>query len=122
MSALGNIVWILLGGFLVFLWYLLGGVVLCLTVVGIPFGIQCFKLSLLALVPFGRRVESTERFSGCLATVMNVIWLLVAGLEIALIHLVLAALFAITIVGLPFAKQHLKLVNLALMPFGRRVQ
>ncbi|MGQ9560222.1 MAG: YccF domain-containing protein [Candidatus Oleimicrobiaceae bacterium] len=122
MSALGNIVWILLGGFLVFLWYLLGGVVLCLTVVGIPFGIQCFKLSLLALVPFGRRVESTERFSGCLATVMNVIWLLVAGLEIALIHLMLAALFAITIVGLPFAKQHLKLVNLALMPFGRRVQ
>lgn len=122
MSALGNIAWILLGGFLVFLWYLLGGLLLCLTVVGIPFGIQCFKLSLLALVPFGRRVESTERFSGCLATVMNVIWLLVAGLEIALIHLVLAALFAITIVGLPFAKQHLKLVNLALMPFGRRVQ
>jgi len=122
MSLLGNILWIVLGGFLLFLWYLFGGLLLCLTVVGIPFGVQCFKLSVLALLPFGRRVVSTEKFSGCLATVMNVIWLLTAGLEIAILHLVLAALFAITIVGLPFAKQHLKLVNLALVPFGRRVE
>ncbi|MCR4440021.1 MAG: YccF domain-containing protein [bacterium] len=122
MSVLGNILWIVLGGFLLFLWYLLGGIVLCLTIIGIPFGVQCFKLSPLALLPFGRRVVSTERSTGCLATIMNVIWLLVAGLEIALLHLLLAALFAITIVGLPFAKQHLKLVNLALVPFGRRIE
>ncbi|MDZ7272046.1 MAG: YccF domain-containing protein [candidate division KSB1 bacterium] len=122
MSVLGNILWILLGGFLIFLLYLFGGLILCLTVIGIPFGVQCFKLSVLALVPFGRRVVSTERLTGCLATFMNVLWLLVAGLEIAVLHLVLAALLALTIIGLPFAKQHLKLANLALVPFGRRIE
>ncbi len=122
MGVLGNILWIVLGGFLVFLWYLLGGLILCLTIVGIPFGVQCFKLSVLALAPFGRSVVSTERFSGCLATLMNILWLLVAGVEIALLHMVLAALLALTIVGLPFAKQHLKLASLALVPFGRRVE
>ncbi len=122
MGVLGNILWIVLGGFLVFLWYLLGGLILCLTIVGIPFGVQCFKLSVLALAPFGRSVVSTERFSGWLATLMNILWLLVAGVEIALLHMVLAALLALTIVGLPFTKQHLKLASLALVPFGRRVE
>ncbi|MDZ7339552.1 MAG: YccF domain-containing protein [candidate division KSB1 bacterium] len=122
MSVLGNVLWVLLGGFLIFLLYLFGGLILCLTVIGIPFGVQCFKLSVLALVPFGRRVVSTERLTGCLATFMNVLWLLVAGLEIAVLHLVLAALLALTIIGLPFAKQHLKLANLALVPFGRRIE
>jgi uncharacterized membrane protein YccF (DUF307 family) len=121
MSLLGNVLWILLGGGLIFLEYLLAGLVLCLTIVGIPFGIQCFKLSLLALLPFGREVESVEHAGGCLSIVMNVLWILVGGIWIAVTHLVFALLCALTIIGLPFAKQHLKLASLSFMPFGRRV-
>jgi uncharacterized membrane protein YccF (DUF307 family) len=121
MSLLGNVLWVLLGGGLIFLEYLLAGLVLCVTIVGIPFGVQCFKLSLLALLPFGREVESVEHAGSCLSIVMNVLWILVGGIWIAVTHLVFALFCAITIIGLPFAKQHLKLASLSFMPFGRRV-
>ena len=119
MSLLGNVLWIVLGGGLICLEYLAAGLVLCVTIVGIPFGIQCFKLSLLALLPFGREVQPIERASGCLSIVMNILWILVGGIWIALTHLFFAVLCAITIIGIPFAKQHMKLASLALMPFGR---
>ena len=121
MTFLLNIIWFLLGGFVVFFAYLIGGLILCLTIIGIPFGIQCFKLSILGLAPFGKEIRDTEPPGGALAVIMNVIWILLPGLELALIHLFLALIFAITIIGLPFAKQHLKLTRLALMPFGFRV-
>ncbi len=121
MTLLLNILWFLLGGWVVFLAYLLGGVVLCLTIIGIPFGVQCFKLSILGLAPFGTEVRETEPPGGALAVIMNVIWIILPGLELALLHLLLAALFAITIIGLPFAAQHLKLTRLAILPFGFRV-
>ena len=122
MSFLLNIIWFLLGGFVVFLAYLLGGLILCLTIIGIPFGIQCFKLSILGLAPFGKEIQDTEPPGGALAVIMNIIWILLPGLELALIHLFLAAVFAITIIGLPFAAQHLKMTRLALLPFGFRVR
>jgi len=122
MSLLLNVLWFLLGGFVVFLAYLLGGVLLCLTIIGIPFGIQCFKLSILGLAPFGREIRETDPPGGALAVIMNIIWIILPGLELALTHLALAALFAITIVGLPFAVQHLKLTRLAILPFGFRVK
>jgi uncharacterized membrane protein YccF (DUF307 family) len=123
MSLLGNILWIILGGgIIIFLEYLIGGFVLCLTIIGIPFGLQCFKLAYLGLVPFGKQVRSGERATGCLATIMNVLWILIGGIAIALTHLLLAVLCAITIIGLPFAKQHMKLAALALMPFGREIR
>ncbi len=76
MSTLGNILWIFLGGGIVlFLEYLLGGLLLCVTIIGIPFGVQCIKLSMLALVPFGKRVEDTAAASGCLSVAMNVLWI-----------------------------------------------
>ena len=118
MNVIGNILWILLGGFIIALFYLLGSLLLFITIIGIPFGIQTLKLASLALVPFGREAVRAERSSGCLYVIMNVIWILVAGIEIAICHLVLALLFAITIVGLPFAKQHIKMTSLALTPFG----
>ena len=122
MSLVGNILWILLGGIIIFLEYLIGGFILCLTIVGIPFGLQCFKLAFLALVPFGKEVSQGEKATGCLATIMNVIWILIGGIEIVLTHLVFALLCAITIIGIPFAKQHMKLAALALMPFGMQIR
>jgi uncharacterized membrane protein YccF (DUF307 family) len=122
-SAVGNSLWIVLGGgIFLFFEYLLGGFLLCLTVVGIPFGVQCFKLAMPALLPFGRRVEGGPSSSGCLAVAMNVLWFLVGGLWIVITHLVFGLLCAVTIIGIPFAKQHGKLGSLALTPFGHTVR
>lgn len=122
MNVILNLLWFLLGGFLVSLAYLLGGVLLCITIVGIPFGIQCFKLATLGLGPFGRDVVETEPPGGALAVIMNILWIILPGLELALIHLALAVLLGITIIGLPFAVQHLKMTRLAILPFGFRVR
>jgi uncharacterized membrane protein YccF (DUF307 family) len=123
MSAIGNILWIVLGGgVLLFLEYLIGGIMLCVTIVGIPFGVQCMKLSMLALLPFGRRVEDTPAASGCLSLVMNILWIVLGGIWIAATHLVFGVLCAVTIVGIPFAKQHLKLATLSLTPFGHAIR
>jgi uncharacterized membrane protein YccF (DUF307 family) len=117
-----NLLWIIFGGGLV-LWleYLVVGLVLCLTVVGIPFGLQCFKIAGLALLPFGKDIDPTvtSPAGGAFRTVGNVIWFLVAGLWIFLTHVVLAVGLAVTIIGIPFAIQHFKLALLALWPFGR---
>ena len=121
MNTLGNIIWVVFGGFFIFLEYLAAGLLLCLTIVGIPFGIQTLKLAQMALWPFGKRIEYMDYAPGCLSTIMNIFWLIFGGLVIALSHLVVGLLFAITIIGIPFASQHFKLVSLALTPFGRRV-
>jgi uncharacterized membrane protein YccF (DUF307 family) len=120
MSLLGNVLWILLGGGIVlFLEYLLAGFLLCLTIVGIPFGVQCIKLGLLALLPFGKEIVEGKSASGCLSVVMNVLWILLGGIWITLTHLLFGLICAVTIIGIPFAKQHLKLAALALAPFGK---
>lgn len=118
-----NLLWIICGGFVTALGYFLGGVILCLTVVGIPFGVQCMKLAGVALMPFGKDVRDDPAApgSGVLGTVMNVLWFLVAGLWIALAHVAHAIPLAVSIVGLPFAYQHVKLAVFALFPFGRRI-
>lgn len=123
MSLLGNILWIFLGGGIVlFFEYLAGGLLLCLTIVGIPFGVQCIKLSLLALAPFGRDVGDRGASTGFLAVVMNLLWILFGGIWIAITHAAFAILCAITIIGIPFAKQHVKLAALSLVPFGKYVR
>jgi len=121
MSFLGNILWLLFGGFLVALEYLIASILLLITIIGIPFGIQTLKLAGLALWPFGSEVRTRPGDRGCLSTVMNILWLLTGGICIALTHLLFALLLAITIIGIPFAAQHLKLAGLALTPFGREV-
>ena len=122
MSLLGNLLWIFLGGgIFVSLCYLLGGIVLCITIVGIPFGVQCFKLAWLGLVPFGRNIDSAGSANGLIPILMNILWLVCGGLEVAAVHLVFALLCAITIIGIPFAKQHMKLLRLALVPFGAKI-
>ena len=122
MNTLGNLLWIILGGFIIFILYLFGSLILMLTIVGIPFGLQTLKMANLALFPFGREAIQGERSGGCLNIIMNIIWLLFAGIEIAIVHLILALIFAITIIGLPFAAQHLKLAFLALVPFGMDIR
>lgn len=122
MNLLLNIIWLIFGGFIVAIAYVLGAVLLCITIIGIPFGVQCFKLAGLAVAPFGREIREKEPPSGCLAVVMNIIWIILPGLELAIFHLIMALLFAITIIGLPLAAQHLKMTRLALLPFGFEVR
>ena len=119
MSLLGNILWLIFGGFLSGLGYIIGGLGLCLTIIGIPFGIQSIKLGFATFTPFGKDLVEVEQANSCLRVVFNVLWLVLFGWEIALLHLVHALILAITIIGLPFAYQHIKLVPLSLFPFGR---
>lgn len=118
MNTLGNLLWIIFGGWIIFLLYLFGSVVLFITIIGIPFGIQTLKMAMLSLSPFGKEINHGERSGGCLYIIVNIIWVLVAGVELAIVHLVLAVLCAITIIGLPFAQQHIKLAMISLVPFG----
>ncbi len=122
MNLLLNIIWLVFGGFIVVLAYFLGAILLCITIIGIPFGIQCFKLAGLAVAPFGREIREKEPPSGALSVIMNIIWIILPGLELAVFHLVMALVFAITIIGLPIAAQHLKMTRLALIPFGFEVR
>jgi len=122
MNLILNLVWLVLGGFIVAIAYLLGAVLLCITIIGIPFGIQCFKLAGLALWPFGQEIRDKKSPGGAVAVIMNIIWIILPGLELAIFHLILALLFAITIIGLPIAVQHLKMTRLAILPFGFEVR
>lgn len=117
MSTLGNILWFLLGGFLVAAFYFLCGLLCCITIIGIPFGVELMKIAGVALCPFGRDVEIMKD-AGCLSVGFNVLWVLLGWWEIAIVHLTLAAVFAITIIGIPFAKAHWRLMKMSLLPFG----
>jgi uncharacterized membrane protein YccF (DUF307 family) len=119
MSLLGNIIWLIFGGLISGIGYIIGGLTLCLTIIGIPFGLQAIKLGIATLTPFGREVVELEEADSTLRLVFNVIWIFLFGWEIALSHLIHGAILAITIIGLPFAKQHFKLLIMALLPFGR---
>ncbi len=122
MSLLGNIIWLIFGGLLSGLFYIFGGFLLCLTVVGIPFGVQSIKLGIATFAPFGKQVVQTGDASGCLKLFFDVLWIVLFGWEIALLHLIHAALLAITVIGIPFAVQHMKLVPVSLFPFGQELR
>lgn len=122
MSLLGNLVWIIFGGLFVSFGYVLGGLVLCLTIVGIPFGLQLFKIGVASLAPFGMQIHENPTGTGCLSTFMNILWLLCGGVWVAVTHLVFGLLLCITIIGLPFGRQHFKLMGLALTPFGKELR
>ncbi len=122
MSLLGNIVWLIFGGFLAGLGYILGGLLLCLTIVGIPFGLQSIRLGMATFAPFGKTVAVSGRGYGPLKIVFDVLWILLFGWEIAIAHLVHAGILAITIIGIPFALQHIKLIPVALFPFSHELR
>lgn len=121
MSFIGNIIWVVFGGLLISLGYLIGGLVLCLTIIGIPFGVQIMRLGMFALWPFGGEAKPADNVMGCLPVLMNVLWIIFGGIEVALTHLAMGVIFCVTIVGIPFGVQHFKLMMYALLPFGHRV-
>lgn len=121
MNAIGNLIWLIFGGFISAIGYFVGGFVLCISIIGIPFGLQCFKIGFMVLMPFGSKVVSDSSSTGCLSVIFNIIWLFSGGLYTALMHLLFGFLLSITIIGLPWGRQHFKLVELSLMPFGKRI-
>ncbi len=121
MNFIGNIIWLIFGGFFAAIGYATGGLVLCITIVGIPFGLQCFKLAAFVLWPFGQKIVYANHSGGCLQTLGNVIWLFCGGIWTALTHLIFGFLLCITIIGIPFGKKHFELIELSMMPFGKRI-
>lgn len=121
MSIFMNILWLLLGGIFTAVEYIASSLAMMITIIGIPFGLQTLKLSLLALCPFGKRIETTPEAGGCLSIIMNIIWILIGGIWISLTHLLLGIVLCITIIGIPFGRQHFKLAGLALSPFGKHI-
>lgn len=119
MSCLGNILWFIFGGFISGLSWALAGCLWCITIVGIPVGTQCFKFAALSFFPFGKEVEYG---GGAGSLILNIIWLLVSGLPLAIESVVIGCVLCITVIGIPFGLQQFKLAKLALMPFGARVR
>lgn len=121
MNIVLNLIWVIFGGLMIAIEYVISSLLLMLTIVGIPFGLQTLKLATVALWPFGSRIVDGSWPSGCIAGLLNLIWWFVGGIPIALTHLAWGILFSITIIGLPFGLQHFKLMRLALFPFGNNV-
>lgn len=121
MSLLMNILWMLFGGIVTAVEYLISSLCMMVTIIGIPFGLQTLKLSLLALCPFGKEIQTTPQAGGCLSVIMNILWIVMGGFWISLTHLGFGLLLCITIVGIPFGRQHFKLAGLALTPFGKQI-
>lgn len=122
MTLLGNIIWLILGGLLISIVYFLGGFVFCITIVGIPFGLKLFALGRAVLSPFGKEVKHIPSGSGMIASIFNIVWLVLFGWEIALVHFLGGLLYAITIVGIPIARQHFKLARVGLFPFSYKLE
>ena len=121
MSILMNILWLLLGGICIAVEYVVASLGMMVTIIGIPFGFQTLKLSLLALCPFGKEIQTTPQASGCISVIMNILWILIGGIWISLSHLVFGIVLCITVIGIPFGLQHFKLAKLALTPFGKTI-
>ncbi len=119
MGCLGNILWFLCGGVISGLSWLVLGILWCITIIGIPIGVQCFKFAGLSFFPFGKDVQYG---GGAGSFLLNIVWLLVTGIPMALEHLTFGVALCVTIIGIPFGLQHFKLAKLALMPFGTEVR
>lgn len=119
MTCLGNFIWIIFGGLWSFISWGFVGVLWCLTIIGIPIGLQCFKFAQLGLAPFGKTIMYEE--STVTNILLNILWLIFGGIPLALSHLASAFVLAITIIGIPFALQQFKMARLALFPFGAKI-
>ena len=121
MKLFGNIIWLIFGGLITCIEYVIASVLLMITIIGIPFGLQTLKLAMLALWPFGSKVADNGNSGGCLIIIMNIVWLLLGGFCICLTHLLFGLLLCITIIGIPFGRQHFKMAALSLTPFGKTI-
>ena len=120
MRFIGNLLWLIFGGLISAVLWMTAGILMCITIIGIPFGIQAIKLAGFTFWPFGMEVEIGEFGVG--GAIGNVIWIILFGWELAVYHIVATLLFTITIIGIPFGKQHIKLARLSLIPFGARIR
>lgn len=121
MKFLGNLIWLIFGGLITSIEYLVSSLLLMVTIIGIPFGLQTLKLALLALWPFGSTVTDNGNSGGCLSIIMNILWIILGGFWICLTHLGFGILLCITIIGIPWGRQHFKMAGLALTPFGKNI-
>ena len=121
MKFLGNIIWLIFGGLVTSIEYVISSRLLMVTIIGIPFGLQTMKLALLALWPFGSKVTDNGNSGGCLSILMNILWIILGGFWICLTHLGFGLLLCITIIGIPWGRQHFKMAALALTPFGKNI-
>ncbi|MCL2200734.1 MAG: YccF domain-containing protein [Oscillospiraceae bacterium] len=119
MRFIGNVIWLIFGGIVEALLWFVVGLVLCLTIIGLPFGVQCMKIAGFVLWPFGREVIPGG--FGVMGALANVLWIVLVGWALALMSLATGVLFCITIIGIPFGMQHFKLAKLALFPFGAQI-
>lgn len=122
MKTLGNIVWLVFGGILIALMYYIAGFVLCITIIGIPFGLQLFKLGTYTFWPFGYELGDKPNEPGCFSIVFNVLWIMLGWWEIAIAHALFGALLCITIVGFPLGLAHFKIALASLLPFGKEIR
>ena len=122
MKIIGNIIWLLFGGLQSAIGYFTGSLALALTIIGIPVALQTFKIGLLCLWPFGATVKETKGPEGCVTIPLNILWLLFGGLWAWLSHIFVGILLCITVIGIPFGKQHFKMAGLSLAPFGKKVE
>ncbi|MCI7146287.1 MAG: YccF domain-containing protein [Clostridiales bacterium] len=118
MTLLGNVLWVIFGGFISWLGWLMTGLICCITIIGIPAGLQCFKLAQISLLPFGREIIYP---GGSISFLLNLIWIVLFGLSLAVTNAVIGLIWCVTIVGIPFGKQFFKIAQLSLMPFGAEV-
>lgn len=121
MRIIGNLLWLLFGGLEAAMGYFTGSLVMVFTIIGIPVALQTFKLGLLCLWPFGAEVIDTSSPTGCIRLPLNLLWLIFGGLWACLVHVIFGLLLCITIIGIPFGKQHFKMAGLSLAPFGKDV-
>ena len=120
LQLLGNIIWIIFGGLFESIAWLIIGIFFCITIIGIPFGLQCFKIAMLVICPFGKEIEYSRK-SGCCQLCGNIIWILLCGLFLGIFNLIAGCIYCITIIGIPFGLQFFKLAKLSLIPFGAKV-
>jgi uncharacterized membrane protein YccF (DUF307 family) len=121
MKTIGNIIWLVFGGLITAIEYVIASLLLMVTIIGIPFGLQTLKLAVLALWPFGSQITDNGKSGGCLNLLMNILWLILGGFGICLSHFFFGLLLCITIIGIPFGRQHFKMAGLALTPFGKTI-
>lgn len=121
MNIIANLLWLLLGGLLTAALYIAGGLLMCITILGIPFGVKIIRLGILALWPFGKEVTMNPA-EGCLTTGFNILWVIYGWWGIALVHVFFGVILCITIIGIPWGKQHFKLARYSLFPFGCEIK
>ncbi len=119
MKTIGNIIWFLCGGLISWFLWMLAGIILCVTIIGIPFGIQCMKIAGYVVWPFKKDVIIGKVGAG--RVVGDILWIIFFGWEFAAFHAIIGTLFFITIIGIPFGKQHYKFAQLSLVPFNSKV-